>query len=419
MRTKIRVYGKDQNRTALGIVNAYLKLYPDSTLEDLQKAFPYSINPTGTVKQTIVSTSEAAQKPDEFFEKPEDFITLKNGQKATLKYLWQKPDFEVIEEHAKQFGIKVASITETPPFKEGSYKLEMVDEGAPIYAATPNETIIEEVIIQDLTTGDEVIIVEEKEIIPEKKEPVHHVKQDVKKAAVTPPPTNTKKEEPKKKNNWWWWILLLLLLLLLLLGWRQCAQKKAIDEVAVIPFTETITEEVYEPYWDKRIAGATVTEEGKLIYGKDGQLIGIIIDGQTIDFDKLSTEAEINAFLKSSMKESGWIVLDQVHFKFNEVNFTQDALTQIKNVATMLKVYAPNAKIAIEGFSDHIGTNAENQAISDERAVQTKNHFVQSGFSENMVTSAIGLRDTQRLCQADDTPLCRAQNRRAEIKITK
>lgn len=413
MKTKIRVYGKDQNRTALGIVNAYLKLHPDSTLEDLQKAFPYSLNPNGSIKQTIVSITEATQKPDDFFEKPNELITLKSGQKVSLKYDWRKSDFEAIKEHAKQFGIEVVSMTETPPFTEGSYRLEMAEEEV-IPLAT--DSVIEEIIIEDLVTGDEVIILEERELEPKKKTPVHQIKSDVKQTTVTPPPT---KKEPEKKNNWWWWLLLLLALLLLLLWWRQCSNKETAEQVEIIPYTETITEEVYEPYWDKKVARATVTEEGELVYGKDGQLIGIIIDNQTIDFDKLSTEAEINAFLKSNMKESGWIVLDKVHFKFNEVTLTQEAKTQIKNVANILKTNAPNASIAIEGFSDHIGTNAENQTISDERATGTKNHFTQSGFPENKISSAIGLRDTKRLCQADDTPLCRAQNRRVEIKIKK
>ncbi|MBR8730536.1 hypothetical protein IX332_001885 [Porphyromonas levii] len=38
MVSKVRVYGKAQNRTALGIVNAYLVMYPQSTLEDLKKS---------------------------------------------------------------------------------------------------------------------------------------------------------------------------------------------------------------------------------------------------------------------------------------------------------------------------------------------------------------------------------------------
>lgn len=35
MASKVRVYGKAQNRTALGIVNAYFVMYPHATRADL------------------------------------------------------------------------------------------------------------------------------------------------------------------------------------------------------------------------------------------------------------------------------------------------------------------------------------------------------------------------------------------------
>ena len=37
MPSKVRVYGKAQNRTALGIMHAYHVMYPNATFEDFQK----------------------------------------------------------------------------------------------------------------------------------------------------------------------------------------------------------------------------------------------------------------------------------------------------------------------------------------------------------------------------------------------
>lgn len=45
MENKVRVYGLAQNSTVLGIVNAYLMIYPHTKLEDLRKAFPVDLNP--------------------------------------------------------------------------------------------------------------------------------------------------------------------------------------------------------------------------------------------------------------------------------------------------------------------------------------------------------------------------------------
>jgi outer membrane protein OmpA-like peptidoglycan-associated protein len=416
MKAKIRVYGKDQNRTALGIVNAYLTLYPNATLEELQKAFPYSLNPTGTVKETIAPLVETVVKPGEFFEKPEDLITLKSGQKVSLKYLWEKPNFDQIKEHAKQFGIEAVDVLETPPFKEGSYKLEVVEEKPVTHHHAAQGGVVEGIIVEEVIPVEEVIIVEE----VEEKPVTHHHAAAPHAAAHAAAQPKIKEESKKKSCNWLWWLIPLLLLLLALLCWKKCSDdKKALPDTEVIPFTETEKVDVYEPYWDKRVAEATVNEDGDLVYNEDGNLIGIFINNETINFDKLSTEAEIYHFIRSDAKESGWIVLDDVHFKFNEVNFTPAALAQIQHVTSILNAYAPNATIALEGFADHIGTTKENQVISDERAVATKKHFVSDGFAEGKVTSAQGLRDTERLCQADDTPVCRALNRRVEIKITK
>ena len=44
MANKVRVYGKAQNRTALGIVHAYMVMYPQATLEDLRRAAKFVLH---------------------------------------------------------------------------------------------------------------------------------------------------------------------------------------------------------------------------------------------------------------------------------------------------------------------------------------------------------------------------------------
>ena len=59
MPSKVRVYGKAQNRTALGIMHAYLVMYPQATVEDLRKAFPRAdINPDSGVDEIFQHESE-------------------------------------------------------------------------------------------------------------------------------------------------------------------------------------------------------------------------------------------------------------------------------------------------------------------------------------------------------------------------
>lgn len=208
-----------------------------------------------------------------------------------------------------------------------------------------------------------------------------------------------------------------MLLLLAFWLWSNFAGKQYYvpDETLV----ETTILTVYEPLRDIKVANASINAVGTLQFAKTGNLVGMEINGKTMQFDELSTEAEVYQFLISNQKESDWIVLDAVHFKFNKVNFTHAALAQIKNVTAILIRYNPNAKLDIEGFADHIGKGTENQTISDERAMATRGHFVTDGFAAGKIVSALGSQDTQRLCQANDTPVCHALNRRVEIKITK
>lgn len=62
MEPKVLVYGKAKGWTALGIVDAYLKIYPYATLEDLNKAFPREkFASTKSVDKILIDLKEAAR----------------------------------------------------------------------------------------------------------------------------------------------------------------------------------------------------------------------------------------------------------------------------------------------------------------------------------------------------------------------
>lgn len=129
MEAKIKVYGTAQNRTALGIANAYLRLNPNSTLDDLNRAFPETINNATSSDLFVVATEDAgddAKMRKSFFEKPEEQITLKDGTKVMMFETWGKADYERIVEHAKQYQIVVAEIKPSQPFEKGGFVLEEI-----------------------------------------------------------------------------------------------------------------------------------------------------------------------------------------------------------------------------------------------------------------------------------------------------
>ena len=78
MASKVRVYGKAQNRTALGIAHAYMVMYPQATLEDLRKAFPNELNPDKGVKENFVYAEDKGTTADwdGYFKAEEELLTM-------------------------------------------------------------------------------------------------------------------------------------------------------------------------------------------------------------------------------------------------------------------------------------------------------------------------------------------------------
>ncbi|MDE6324678.1 MAG: OmpA family protein [Duncaniella sp.] len=132
---KVRVYGKAQNRTALGIAHAYTVMYPHATLADLRKAFPNSICPDSGVKELFLPVAEAETfntKMSLYFAKPDEVLTLGDGSQVALAQVWSKPSFERMVEQGKLYDVEVAEFEKTAhPGQRGGYRLEYLNGYVP------------------------------------------------------------------------------------------------------------------------------------------------------------------------------------------------------------------------------------------------------------------------------------------------
>ena len=134
MANKVRVHGKAQNRTALGIVNAYVVMYPHATLDDLRKAFPNELNPDKGPAELFLPLDEALKfntKMSLYFAKPDEVITLADGSKVALAQVWSKPSFERIVEQGKLYDVEIASFEKTIGNEKGGYRLEYLNGYVP------------------------------------------------------------------------------------------------------------------------------------------------------------------------------------------------------------------------------------------------------------------------------------------------
>lgn len=133
MANKIRVHGKAQNRTVLGIVNAYLVMHPKATLEELKAAFPDSLNPDSGVRINFVDMRNIKESQPEnwngFFTGDDELFHLADGTTVALVKMWTKPSFERMVAKAAEYGIEIASFTEADKGfgKKGGYRLEYLN----------------------------------------------------------------------------------------------------------------------------------------------------------------------------------------------------------------------------------------------------------------------------------------------------
>ena len=143
MASKIRVYGKAQNRTALGIINAYQVMYPHATLEDFKKAFPNELNPDCGSKQIFMTEEEIqahVAKGDTwytqgqgYFVEKNEWLYMPNKSRMGVVRMWTKPSFERLFSHAKQYDIEIAEFTaaEKGIGKKGGWRLEYLNGYVP------------------------------------------------------------------------------------------------------------------------------------------------------------------------------------------------------------------------------------------------------------------------------------------------
>ena len=150
MSDKVKVYGKAQSRTALGIANAYLVLNPDVTLDELNAAFPGSLNSANRCDTIFIDVNDAGKFVNAegksnyemfFFEKDDELLTLKNGQKVAMQQLWQKDDFDKLVEWVKQYNIEVVECKPIDGFQKGGFTLE--HNVAPVVAAAPAQAPVQ------------------------------------------------------------------------------------------------------------------------------------------------------------------------------------------------------------------------------------------------------------------------------------
>lgn len=123
--TKAHVVGKTQNRTALGMMAAFVAKNPTVTAAQLRAKFPKaSIAPDAGIDHLFYTESEYKQETSDWFvngnavfTKEGEWLTLGNGQKVAFNKVWTASSLSTLQNALASEGITgaVGTVSKSAP----------------------------------------------------------------------------------------------------------------------------------------------------------------------------------------------------------------------------------------------------------------------------------------------------------------
>ncbi|ASZ13629.1 OmpA family protein [Chitinophaga pendula] len=176
----------------------------------------------------------------------------------------------------------------------------------------------------------------------------------------------------KASGNRWLWSLILILAAIILLWYlmKGCGGKHSTDSVTTTDSTVTAAhsgDSVAAPGVAAPAASEAVRENIQVT----------LPDGTVLDAYKGGIEDQLVQFLKDDSKSAGkdvWFDFDNLNFKTNSAEITDESKKQVTNIAAILKAF-PKVKIKIGGYTDKSGDDAVNLRISQSRAEAVDNEL--------------------------------------------
>lgn len=162
----------------------------------------------------------------------------------------------------------------------------------------------------------------------------------------------------------------------------------------------------------------TVNAEGEYEYelGEVSELK--MKDGYVIKVGASAAERKLVDFITDDSKKvdkETWFTLDRLRFETGSATLKPSSAEQLKNLAGILKTY-PNVKLKIGGYTDNTGDAAANLKLSQERANAAKAAIVREGVDGRRM-EAEGYGDKHLVCPENNTPECKAVNRRIDVRV--
>lgn len=166
--------------------------------------------------------------------------------------------------------------------------------------------------------------------------------------------------------------------------------------------------------------------EEKIVLDADGNYVYdlgewaeyILPNGEKLNVGEFSSEKKILSLIGNTDTEtkfSTWTTLDRVYFKTGNDELTEKSEQQLLNIASIMKAF-PEAKLKMGGYTDNTGSQEINKTLSQQRAESVMNKLISLGIDASRL-KAEGFGAEFPVCKANDTPECRAKNRRVDVRL--
>ncbi|MBX7227286.1 MAG: sodium-translocating pyrophosphatase [Chitinophagales bacterium] len=168
-------------------------------------------------------------------------------------------------------------------------------------------------------------------------------------------------------------------------------------------------------------------EQCMAMYDENGKFIGpnVKIDIRKIKFDNgteitfpgNSLEQKLLGFIEDKaapISKTTWFDFDRLLFQSGSTQLTPESQEQLDNLTAILKAF-PTVKIKVGGYTDNVGDDAKNLALSGDRAKSVMNQLIAKGIAADRLKSE-GYGE-QWPVVSNDTEEGRRQNRRISVNV--
>lgn len=401
MDSKIKVHGRAQSRTVLGIVEAYLLLHPESTKEDLDKAFPETLS-SAAGKSLFLDVREKGNVKNyekRYFERDDETIFLADGTELAMIEAWNNADYNKVVEHAKQFGIEVAEFSKTKrPGERGSFWLEGLND-YDVEAAQEN--------FKALAAGNAPVAHEEKTEEPSETRAIGSGIKDTSDNDDTDPFMVTAASLPNKKDveevsdddsnascNCKWIPVILMLLLFGFFMMKACNDDK--DFSCGYEDRETFVRDSL--YQDSVFRAKALADS--LAAARD-TIKDVIVTAETVE--------DIAKAIEDNMEKGVSSSFDNINFETGSAELSEGSKNALDGIVKFLKDN-PDKKIQVVGHTSTDGTDEINIPLSMERAKAVTDYIEKQGVDG----SRLSYQGMGALKPISDIP---EKNRRVEIQV--